>query len=105
MLTTAEFAAVIDFPSFHETDQTDEIDGIFFLPVFPQGLSIFQRSNLEINPAVQLLHEYHLYWPERDVDLEIDSLESPEKYSLKYKTTKSHSTSQSSGSATKRVSR
>jgi hypothetical protein len=26
---------------------------------------------------VQLLHGYHLYWPELDVDLEIDSLENP----------------------------
>jgi len=32
---------------------------------------------------VQLLHGYHLYWPELDVDLEIDNLENPEKYSLK----------------------
>jgi hypothetical protein len=34
---------------------------------------------------VQLLHGYHLYWPELDVDLEIDNLENPEKYPLKFK--------------------
>ena len=34
---------------------------------------------------VQLLHGYHLYWPELDVDLEIDNLENPEKYPLKDK--------------------
>ncbi|MBU1422042.1 MAG: DUF2442 domain-containing protein [Bacteroidetes bacterium] len=34
---------------------------------------------------VQLLHGYHLYWPELDIDLEIDNLENPEKYTLKSK--------------------
>ena len=34
---------------------------------------------------VQLLHGFHLYWPELDVDLEIDNLETPEKYPLKDK--------------------
>jgi hypothetical protein len=34
---------------------------------------------------VQLLHGFHLYWPELDVDLEIDNLENPEKYPLKDK--------------------
>jgi hypothetical protein len=44
---------------------------------------------------VQLLHGYHLYWPELDVDLEIDNLENPEKYPLKTQNNKeasSHST-------------
>ncbi len=31
---------------------------------------------------VQLLHGFHLYWPDLDVDLEIDNLENPEKYPL-----------------------
>ena len=34
---------------------------------------------------VQLLHQSHLYWPKLDVDLEIISLENPEKYPLLYK--------------------
>lgn len=33
----------------------------------------------------QLLHGYHLYWPDLDVDLEIDNFENPEKYPLKSK--------------------
>ena len=33
---------------------------------------------------VKLLHGFHLFWPMLDVDLEIDSLENPEKYPLKY---------------------
>ncbi|WP_420886735.1 DUF2442 domain-containing protein [Candidatus Kuenenia stuttgartensis] len=27
----------------------------------------------------------HLHWPDLDIDLEIDSLENPEKYPLVYK--------------------
>lgn len=34
---------------------------------------------------VQLLHGFHLYWPELDVDLEISNLENPEKFPLKSK--------------------
>ncbi|MFH1258883.1 MAG: DUF2442 domain-containing protein [Elusimicrobiota bacterium] len=34
---------------------------------------------------VELLHGFHLYWPNLDVDLEIDNLEHPEKYPLKSK--------------------
>jgi hypothetical protein len=32
---------------------------------------------------VEVLHGRHLYWPELDVDLEVDNLENPEKYPLK----------------------
>ena len=38
----------------------------------------------EIN-NVELLHQSHLYWPELDVDLEMDSIENPENYPLVYK--------------------
>ena len=34
---------------------------------------------------VELWHGFHLYWPDLDVDLEIDNLENPEKYPLKSK--------------------
>jgi len=34
---------------------------------------------------VELVHERHLYWPNLDVDLEIDNLDNPEKYPLKSK--------------------
>jgi len=33
---------------------------------------------------VQLLHETHLYWPALDVDLTIEILNSPDKYSEIY---------------------
>ena len=31
---------------------------------------------------VETLHHNHLYWPEIDVDLELDSIKNPEKYPL-----------------------
>ncbi|HHT9126162.1 MAG TPA: DUF2442 domain-containing protein [Candidatus Brocadiia bacterium] len=34
---------------------------------------------------LELLRDNHLYWPDLDVDLEIDSLENPEKFPLIYK--------------------
>jgi len=31
---------------------------------------------------VQLLHESHLYWPQLDVDLEIECIQNPQQYPL-----------------------
>jgi hypothetical protein len=33
---------------------------------------------------VQLLHEDHLSWPDLDVDLSLDSLQTPESFALIY---------------------
>ena len=65
----------------------------------------FREQTLKSIQTVQLLHDFHLYWPELDVDLEIDNLENPEKYPLKSKITKPHLTSQSSKSAINPASR
>jgi hypothetical protein len=43
----------------------------------------FKDQTLNSIQNVQLLHGYHLYWPELDIDLEIDNLENPGKYPLK----------------------
>lgn len=43
----------------------------------------FMDSTLHSIQNIQLLHGYHLYWPDLDIDLEIDNLENPEKYPLK----------------------
>ena len=48
----------------------------------------FVNQTLSSIQNVQLLHDCHLFWPELDVDLEIDSLENPGKYPLKYKAVK-----------------
>ena len=61
----------------------------------------FKDQTLNSIQNVQLLHGYHLYWPDLDVDLEIDNLENPEKYPLKLKLTKPL-TSLSSGRAVAR---
>ncbi len=43
----------------------------------------FKDQTLSAIQDVQLLHGYHLYWPQLDADLEIDNLEHPEKYPLR----------------------
>lgn len=45
----------------------------------------FREQTIKSIQNVQLLHGYHLYWPDLDVDLEIDNLEHPEKYTLQFK--------------------
>ena len=45
----------------------------------------FRDQTLKSIQKVELLHGFHLYWPDLDVDLEIDNLEHPEKYPLKSK--------------------
>jgi hypothetical protein len=45
----------------------------------------FRQQVLSAIQDVQLLHGYHLCWPQLDVDLEIDNLENPEKYPLQYR--------------------
>lgn len=39
----------------------------------------FRNTHLDAVLNVQLLHKTHLYWPDLDVDLDIDCLEHPEK--------------------------
>ncbi len=55
----------------------------FFLPYmeYPwfKGAKVKEIYNLE------LLHDKHLHWSDLDIDLEIDSLYNPERYSLVYK--------------------
>lgn len=45
----------------------------------------FKNQTLNSIQNVQLIHGYHLFWPDLDVDLEIDNLENPEKYPLRFK--------------------
>ena len=52
----------------------------------------FKDQTLNAIQNVQLLHCYHLFWPDLDVDLEIDNLDNPEKYTLKSKIIKKHLT-------------
>jgi hypothetical protein len=58
----------------------------------------FRDQTLRAIQNVRLLHGYHLYWEDLDVDLEIDNLENPEKYPL-------HSMSVRKSTATPRKTR
>ena len=42
----------------------------------------FQKAPIGQLLNVQLLHSEHLYWPDLDVDLAVDSIEHPEKFPL-----------------------
>jgi hypothetical protein len=42
----------------------------------------FKKASVSAMLKVQLLHPGHLYWPDLDVDLAVDSIEHPEKFPL-----------------------
>ena len=43
----------------------------------------FLDQSLKSVQNVQLLHGLHLYWPDLDIDLEIDNIENPDRYPLR----------------------
>lgn len=43
----------------------------------------FINKSVKSIQNVKLLHQFHLHWPDLDIDLEIDNLENPQKYPLK----------------------
>lgn len=45
----------------------------------------FKTATIEQVLKVQLLHGHHLYWPDLDVDLEVESIKFPGRYPLLYK--------------------
>jgi len=48
-----------------------------------QDFPYFKDQPIKSIQNVKLLHDFHLYWPDLDIDLEIDNLDNPEKYPLK----------------------
>ena len=44
----------------------------------------FQTARLSSVFNVELIHEFHLRWPDLDVDLELDCVRHPEKYPLRF---------------------
>lgn len=44
----------------------------------------FKKANLSALQEVKLLHGHHLHWPELDVDVELESIEHPDRYPLTY---------------------
>jgi hypothetical protein len=45
----------------------------------------FKRAPVEAILRLQRPHPNHLYWPDLDVDLSVESIEHPERYPLKAK--------------------
>ena len=58
-------------------------DHEYFLPFdeFPW----FKDAKIKEIQNVKLLHSHHLFWPELDVDLELESLSQLEQYPLIYR--------------------
>ena len=52
----------------------------YFLP--HDDFPWFRDAKLSEILRVELLHESHLYWPDLDVDLSVESLEHPDRYPL-----------------------
>lgn len=44
----------------------------------------FRDATLSAVYHVELFHENHLHWPELDIDLDVNAIKHPEKYSLIY---------------------
>ena len=42
----------------------------------------FQDASVKKVLHVEMLSEYHLYWPELDIDLDVNSILHPENYPL-----------------------
>ncbi len=58
-------------------------DQEFFLPFTEYPW--FKKATVGQIFNVKISHETHLHWPSLDVDLDIETLQHPEKYSLIYK--------------------
>ncbi len=44
----------------------------------------FKEAKIKDVLNVQLLHGEHIYWPDLDIDLNIDMISNPDKYPLVY---------------------
>lgn len=55
----------------------------YFLPF--KNYPWFKNAKVADIQNVELLQGYHLYWPALDVDLELESLQTPDQYPLTYK--------------------
>lgn len=45
----------------------------------------FRQATIDQLLRVRLLHRSHLYWPDLDVDLEVESIGHPDQYPLVYR--------------------
>ncbi|MCR9132075.1 MAG: DUF2442 domain-containing protein [bacterium] len=56
------------------------IDKEYFLPF--ESFPWFKNAKIEEVLNIEVLNNTHFYWPELDIDLHLESIKSPEKYSL-----------------------
>jgi hypothetical protein len=49
-----------------------------------QNFPWFRDATIGEICGVELLHENHLYWPELDIDLDLERITAPEKFPLVY---------------------
>jgi hypothetical protein len=56
-------------------------DREFFLPF--RDYPWFEHASIRALANVTRPHAQHLYWPDLDVDLDVDTLEHPDRYPLK----------------------
>ena len=54
----------------------------YFLPF--ENFPWFMSASISEISNVELLHSQHLFWPDLDVDLELESIQFPERYPLVY---------------------
>lgn len=47
----------------------------------------FRKASIEALTKVELPQPHHLYWPELDIDLDVDSIRNPDQFPLVDKTT------------------
>ena len=80
-ISKAEIVNISGFGVWLYTDGKE-----YFLPY--EEYPWFRDAKIREIQNVQLIHGLHLRWPDLDIDLEIDSLENPEKYPLIYKPSK-----------------
>ena len=60
------------------------VEGVeYFLPF--EEFPWFKEATVTQIHDVRFLHGFHLYWPQLDVDLELQSLKDLEKYPLVYR--------------------
>jgi hypothetical protein len=64
------------------------LDTEYFLSY--QDYPWFKEAKISDLYDVELSHSTHLYWPNLDIDLDIDCLKNPEKYPLIYHDDRKH---------------
>jgi Protein of unknown function (DUF2442) len=77
-ISAAEIQNVSEFGIWMLINQTE-----YFLSY--ENFPWFQQASVQHIYNFQFLHGWHLFWPDLDIDLSLESLGSPERFPLKAK--------------------